>query len=107
MSSFYQNILIFIVGEAISVLIFLLVVRLFKKKLTLVAVLKGLLERGFLYTCLIHNLPHGLTLFAALKVATRLKDDETKVSNDYFLTGNIISVFIVIGYYLLATKYLI
>ena len=107
MSSFYQNILIFFVGEGFSILIFLVLVRLFKKKLTLVAVLKGVLERGFLYTCLLHNLPSGLAVFAGLKVATRLKDDETKVSNDYFLTGNIISVFIVIGYYLLATKYLI
>lgn len=56
----------------------------------------GIIERGFIYLCLLTQVYHGLTLFGALKIGTRIKDDENKVSNDYFLIGNMISVGLVL-----------
>ena len=56
----------------------------------------GIIERIFLYLCLFTEVYHGLTLFGALKIGTRIKADENKVSNDYFLIGNMISVSMVL-----------
>lgn len=56
----------------------------------------GIIERVFLYLCLITEVYHGLTLFGALKIGTRIKTEENKVSNDYFLIGNMISVGLVL-----------
>ncbi len=55
----------------------------------------GIIERFFLYLCLLTGVYHGFTLFGALKIGTRIKTDENKVSNDYFLIGNMISVSLV------------
>lgn len=89
---------VFIIGELIALLIFWIVVRLFKRKMTSSSVFKGLLERFFIYIVLTVGLPQGLAFFGALKIATRLKDDD-KISNDYFLVGNLVSVLLVVGYY--------
>lgn len=43
--------------------------------------------------------PQRLAFFGSIKITTRLKDDD-KISNDYFLVGNIASVLMVIAYYL-------
>lgn len=56
----------------------------------------GIIERVFLYLCILTAVYHGLTLFGALKIGTRIKADENKVSNDYFLIGNMISVSMVL-----------
>lgn len=101
MDSTKINIAIYVIGELIGLLVFFMVTKMFKKSLTLSSVLRGALERLFLYIILLVKLPQGLAFFGALKIATRLKDDD-KISNDYFLTGNLISVLIVIGYYLLS-----
>jgi len=102
MYNIIQPVSIFLIGEVISLIVFWMIVRLFKKKLTISSVFRGILERGFLLVCLLNELPHGLAFFGALKIATRLKeDDDNKISNDYFLTGNLISVLIVIAYYLI------
>ncbi|WP_424960986.1 hypothetical protein [Ekhidna sp.] len=93
------DIAIFVVGELGALLVFYLVTLMFKRKLTLSSVLRGALERAFLFIILLVDLPQGLAFFGALKIATRLKDDD-KISNDYFLVGNLVSVLIVIGYYL-------
>ena len=92
---------IFVLGELIALIIFWLVTKMFKRQLTLSSVLRGTLERLFLFIILLVELPQALAFFGALKIATRLKDDN-KISNDYFLTGNLISVLMVIGYYLLS-----
>lgn len=52
----------------------------------------GVIERIFLYICLFSGVYHGLVLFGALKIGTRIKSDEDKISNDYFLIGNMVSV---------------
>lgn len=56
----------------------------------------GIIERLFLYLCLLSGIYHGLVLFGALKIGTRIKTEENKISNDYFLIGNMISVGIVL-----------
>lgn len=95
------NIAIYVVGELAALLVFFLITMMFQKKLTLSSVLRGALERAFLFIILIVDLPQGLAFYGALKIATRLKDDD-KISNDYFLVGNLVSVLIVIGYYLIS-----
>jgi len=68
--------------------------------------LKGWAERAFLVYALISSLPQALTLFAALKIATRIKDDE-RISNDFYLIGNLISVCLSIFYTQLLSQYFI
>lgn len=61
----------------------------------------GIIERIFLYLCILSGVYHGFTLFGALKIGTRIKVDENKISNDYFLIGNMISVgMVLLTYYL-------
>jgi len=104
MDSTLFNTTIYVIGELIALVIFFLMTKMFKRTLTLSSVLRGSLERGFLFVVLLVNLPQGLAFFGALKIATRLKDDD-KISNDYFLTGNLVSVLMVIGYYLISQDY--
>lgn len=73
------------------------------------SLLKGIIERLFLFVSLVNDFPHALTLFGALKVATRLKHtnlthDEDDSFNNFYLIGNFISVMIAIGY-IYAYKY--
>lgn len=76
------------------------------------SLLKGIVERIFLLVSMINNYPHALTLFGALKLATRLKrdDEQDKVKqslyNDFYLVGNFISVMIAILYVFLYDKYI-
>jgi hypothetical protein len=104
MDSLIGNITIFMCGELVALLVFWLIIKIFKRSWSLSAVLRGVLERGFLFIILIINLPQGLAFFGALKIATRLKNDD-QISNEYFLVGNLISVLIVIGYYLTSQYY--
>jgi hypothetical protein len=64
------------------------------------SILKGILERGFIVFSLLSGYPQALTLFAALKIGTRIKD-ENPVSNDFYLVGNLISVSLAIFYTML------
>lgn len=76
------------------------------------SILKGIVERIFLFVSLINNYPHALTLFGALKLATRLKRDDEQdkakqsLYNDFYLVGNFISVMIAIFYVFLYEKYI-
>ena len=104
MDSTKVNIAVFMIGEVVALPIFWGVTKMFRRNLTLSSILRGTLERTFIYISLLVALPQGLAFFGALKIATRLKDDD-KISNDYFLTGNLISVLMVIGYYLLSNYF--
>ena len=99
-----EHIAVFVIGELIALVLFFLITKMFQRGLTLSSVLRGALERLFLYIILMVDLPQGLAFFGALKIATRLKDDD-KISNDYFLAGNLVSVLMVIGYYLICQQY--
>jgi predicted acyltransferase (DUF342 family) len=63
-----------------------------QKGFSLRPMILGVLERLFLYVGLIQGVAQSLILFGALKIGTRIKNEEDKISNDYFLVGNIVSV---------------
>ena len=65
--------------------------------------LKGFLERLFLAFLLLANFQGGaLILFGAIKLGTRLDSDRAKkVSNDYFVVGNFLSIAGAVVIYLL------
>ncbi len=104
MNNLLIHITIFAVGELIALIIFYLITKMFKRDLTLSSILRGGLERAFVFIVLLMEMPAGIAFFGALKIATRLKDDD-KISNDYFLVGNLVSVLIVIGYYQIGQYY--
>ncbi len=98
-------ILLVIVGELILHILFLLLSKLVgktvKDKVSRTSIIKGVLERGFIVVSLYFNVSQALTLLGALKIATRIKDTEDKVSNDFFLIGNLTSVLVSILYFVL------
>ena len=93
---------IIIACELFSVALFTSVARWSKssKKVTAGSVAKGIFERIFIVFALLSDYPQALTLFAALKIGTRIKDDN-RISNDYYLVGNLVSVSLAIAYTLL------
>jgi len=63
------------------------------KAWNLSGILKGLLERLVLFTALIHGYPQMLIAFGAMKLGTRLHEEQgSEISNTYFLVGNLISM---------------
>lgn len=96
--------LLFLTGEVIACVIYYFVTKKFSKKLQLEALARGWLERIFILISLLYKLPQALILFGALKIGTRLREGETRVSNDYFLVGNLLSVFIAIIYYIISIE---
>lgn len=97
--------LIMLICEIILAFLFSLVAQLFYKKsqIDIKSILKGLSERLFLTIFMFNNLPHAITFFSALKLATRLKHDEsnkgdTEKFNNYYLIGNLISVTVALFY---------
>ncbi|MEM6831905.1 MAG: hypothetical protein AAF551_15450 [Bacteroidota bacterium] len=106
MDSLVTRGIVFIIGELLALFVFWFVTKAFKKKLTISGVLRGVLERLFLFITLAAELTPAMAIFGALKIATRLSDDkEDKISNDYFLVGNLVSILLVIGYYLIPKYY--
>lgn len=66
------------------------------------SVLKGLLERGMLLLGFVASIPTIIVFFGAIKLGTRLKEsNDSKISNDYFLIGNVTSATLVVLEYLL------
>ena len=95
--------LVFLCGEVLALIIFWAL----KKMVGLPrdstvrkwAVTKGVLERLMLLTGLLHEFPHILIAFGALKIGTRLREDQNShISNNYFLLGNFISVLLAMAY---------
>lgn len=92
-----------IVGtELLSIALFVAISRISKsaKKVNVRSVIMGLFERVFIVFSLLSGYPQALTFFAALKIGTRIKDEQ-RISNDYYLIGNLISVGLAILYTLL------
>jgi hypothetical protein len=73
------------------------------------SIIKGWLERGFICFGLLYELEVIIIFFSALKLGTRLHDENqrSKISNDQFLIGNIISVTAGIIYSLIIKSYLL
>ena len=103
--SFFQAAGLFFVAELIAAALYAMVAQIFlgRAGFDFKSILKGIIERLFLAICLHLNYPHALTLFSALKLATRLKHvepagaEENKF-NDYYLVGNLTSVLLAILY---------
>lgn len=100
-----------VISELILAFIFAAIAQVFYRKIGLdfKSIFKGLIERIFLWICLSHGFAHALTLFGALKVATRLKrqdadDKDLAAYNDFYLVGNLVSVMVAIGYVMLYQK---
>jgi len=95
---------IFVVGEVVLAALFWAVANFFYRRSGLDArsIVKGVIERAFLFVTLVNGYPHALTFFSAVKLATRLKHEESGEDrdrfNDYYLIGNLISVLAAIGY---------
>lgn len=57
------------------------------------SIFKGILERLLLFVALIHGYPQMLIAFAAMKLGTRLhEEDDAEISNTFFLVGNFLSI---------------
>jgi hypothetical protein len=87
MSNSLTFILIYLIGEVISTVVFKIIRYSLEKKVDYKIdrqVLKGILERLFLFLALIYKLPQALIAFAAIKIGTRFIETEDKISSDYF-----------------------
>ncbi len=99
--------LAFIAEELVALIVFNYIRNYFDKKhnnakASKLSILKGGLERFIILISLYNNLPNVLTVFGALKIGTRLKEDQdNRISNDYFLVGNMASLLIVLTTYLM------
>lgn len=100
MDSFIAYAAVFFVGELVAVITFMIMRKTVANapawKCPDLATLKGVLERLVLYVGLLKGYSTVLVVFGALKLGTRLHDEEgsRKISNDYFLLGNFTSILI-------------
>ncbi len=96
--------IVFVFSEIALAFLFQIASEYFYKKLGLdvKSIFKGIVERLFLIIALSNNHSQALTFFSAVKLATRLKHEESHGEhnrfNDYYLVGNLISVAVGIGY---------
>lgn len=103
MKLLFAAIFAFLIGEAIAVYAFAKIRGAYGPKSSStsserrVAILKGVLERVVMYLGLLMNYAVIIAAFGAFKLGTRFeKDIANKVSNDYFLVGNLTSLLIVL-----------
>ena len=98
-------IIVFIAGEILGLLVFFFIKKKYEwkrqnevseiKKVRVfdIQTFKGTLERLVIVTGLICGFIHVITAFSALKLGTRLiGEQESHISNDYFLIGNLTSL---------------
>ena len=65
----------------------------------------GGLERAVLFAGLLHEFPQILIAFGALKLGTRLHEEkESEITNNYFLVGNLISIFLSMLYTIITRR---
>lgn len=105
MSKLTLLLIIFVISEIIIAFVFAVIAQQFYARLgfDFKSIIKGVVERLFLFIALVNGYAQALTFFSALKLATRLKHSETEAAkenrfNDYYLIGNLASVAITIGY---------
>ena len=96
-------IVVFAAGELISLLLFTVIRKSLgptgSSSTDTASIAKGILERVMLFTGLLYGFPQILIAFGALKLGTRLStEQQSKISNDYFLVGNLISILLALVY---------
>lgn len=110
MTDLILYIAIIVASEALAVLWFWLLSKLNKNhsrnKINGSSILKGIAERAFITFTLVNGIEQSLTIFAALKIATRIKDED-RISNDFYLLGNLLSITLAIVYSQLILKYMV
>ncbi|WP_339707712.1 hypothetical protein [Algoriphagus aquimarinus] len=76
----------YLVSEVLAYFIFKLVrIKYLKNHDSKRPMWNGIIERIFVYLCLITGVYHGLTLFGALKIGTRIKADEIEHEKEYIV----------------------
>lgn len=70
-----------------------------------ISIFKGILERLFLIVGLITGYPHVIIAFGALKIGTRFQKN-SRISNDYFLIGNFISLLAALLFIVIAKRFI-
>lgn len=90
--SFIWILLMYLLMELVINLLFHLVSkRLDSHENRSISIFKGILERLFLIIGLFAGYPQVIIAFGAIKIGTRFQKN-SKVSNDYFIIGNFISL---------------
>ncbi len=90
--NWFWLLLSYLIMETIINVVFHIVSRKLKSdENRVLSIFKGLLERIFLITGLLLGFPQVIIAFGALKIGTRFQRN-SKISNDYFLIGNFISL---------------
>ena len=96
MLQYIPALLVFICQEVVGLIVFPIMNRNLGPKGIAwdpTSILKGILERLVLFTALIHGYPQILIAFAAMKLGTRLhQEQDTEISNTCFLAGNFVSI---------------
>jgi zinc transporter ZupT len=96
--------MLMVISELILAFLFSLIAQQYYKKseIDMKSISRGFIERLFLTIFMFNGIPHALTFFSALKLATRLKHDdkngETEKFNNYYLIGNMVSVTVSLFY---------
>ena len=103
--------LVLIIGEILSFFIFKVIKNKIGPPLTSPtikgSVIRGTFERIVLFIGLVNNFPQILIAFGALKIGTRLHSEKgNKISNDYFLVGNLASILIAM-FYAIISEYIL
>lgn len=110
MTSFCILLAVFLTGEIFALLLFPIVRwRLAQEKIVKkpdIQTFKGVLERLVLFVGLSNGFATVLVVFGALKLGTRLHEEEQdkKLSNNYFLVGNFLSLLVAMVDSAAATK---
>lgn len=89
----------FFAGEIVAFVVFKFIRKALYKneKHAIASILKGMFERFVLLLGIISTVTSVFALYGAVKIATRLKEEQdSKISNDYFLVGNLTSATIAI-----------
>jgi hypothetical protein len=99
MRNLLMYVLVFIGGDVVAAVVFYIVRKALSKEqdkgVARLAIFKGILERLVLYVGLLNTFTSVLIVFGALKIGTRLhEDNKCPVSNDYFLIGNLLNILI-------------
>ena len=84
----------------VVLLVFFYIIAPKGNKVTLRTIARGFVERFFLIVALLNGYPDALALFGALKIGTRLSNNQTTTPNynDFYLVGNLVSVLAAMGF---------
>lgn len=74
-----------------------------QKSVRKISLIKGVIERLFLVLGMLFGFPQVIIAFGALKIGTRFQSSR-KISNDYFLIGNFLSLLFAMLYVIVVSR---